>query len=66
MLPGEPPISSNATAPHHGGAQCVIRLLGGEVNTASFAMYTFSISVLFQALLVRTLKVETFGETTTV
>jgi UMF1 family MFS transporter len=32
--------------------QCVIYFLGLEINTASFAMYTFSISVLFQALLV--------------
>jgi len=29
---------------------CVVRLLGGEVNTASFAMYTFSLSVAVQAL----------------
>jgi UMF1 family MFS transporter len=34
------------------GGQCIISLLGMEINTASFAMYTFSISVLFQALLV--------------
>lgn len=32
--------------------QCVISLLGLELNTASFAMYTFSISVLVQALLI--------------
>ncbi|KAF3346129.1 hypothetical protein VdG2_05388 [Verticillium dahliae VDG2] len=32
--------------------QCVVYVLGAEVNTASFAMYTFSISVLVQALLV--------------
>jgi len=32
--------------------QCVVYVLGIEVNTASFAMYTFSISVLLQALLV--------------
>ncbi|KIV80831.1 hypothetical protein PV11_08307 [Exophiala sideris] len=31
---------------------CVIYLLGAEINTASFAMYTFSISVLIQALLI--------------
>lgn len=37
------------------GAQCVITLLGWEMNTASFAMYTFSISVLIQALLVVTM-----------
>ncbi|KAJ4408240.1 Autophagy protein 22 [Gnomoniopsis sp. IMI 355080] len=32
--------------------QCVVHVLGMEINTASFAMYTFSISVLVQALLV--------------
>ncbi|KAI1333119.1 autophagy-related protein 22-like protein [Xylariaceae sp. FL0255] len=32
--------------------QCIITVLGLEINTASFAMYTFSISVLLQALLV--------------
>ena len=32
--------------------QCIIQLLGNEVNTASFAMYTFSISVFVQALLI--------------
>ncbi|KAF4872931.1 Autophagy-related protein 22 [Colletotrichum siamense] len=32
--------------------QCIVYVLGMEINTASFAMYTFSISVLIQALLV--------------
>ena len=32
--------------------QCIVYVLGMEINTASFAMYTFSISVLLQALLV--------------
>ncbi|KAM0814259.1 putative Autophagy-related protein [Seiridium cardinale] len=32
--------------------QCVVEILGLEINTASFAMYTFSVSVLLQALLV--------------
>lgn len=32
--------------------QCVVDILGMEINTASFAMYTFSISVLVQALLI--------------
>lgn len=32
--------------------QCVVHILGVEVNTTSFAMYTFSISVFVQALLV--------------
>jgi len=30
--------------------QCVINLGGVEINTASFAMYTFSLGVLVQAL----------------
>lgn len=32
--------------------QCVIYFLGIEINTASFAMYTFSVSVFIQALLI--------------
>lgn len=32
--------------------QCIVNFLGAEINTASFAMYTFSISVLVQALLI--------------
>ena len=32
--------------------QCIIYLFGVEINTASFAMYTFSLSVLLQALLI--------------
>ncbi|KAI8939455.1 hypothetical protein NX059_003231 [Plenodomus lindquistii] len=32
--------------------QCVVHILGIEINTASFAMYTFSISVAIQALLI--------------
>lgn len=32
--------------------QCIVIVAGLEINTASFAMYTFSISVLLQALLV--------------
>ncbi|KAM0245142.1 hypothetical protein ACHAP5_005682 [Fusarium lateritium] len=32
--------------------QCVVLVFGMEINTASFAMYTFSVSVLIQALLV--------------
>ncbi|QIX00391.1 hypothetical protein AMS68_005908 [Peltaster fructicola] len=37
------------------GEQCVFKVLGAEVNTASFAMYTFSVSVFIQALLVVTM-----------
>lgn len=32
--------------------QCIINFFGTDINTASFAMYTFSISVLVQALLI--------------
>jgi UMF1 family MFS transporter len=39
----------------HTNGQCVFRLFGLEINTASFAMYTFSISVLLQALVVVTM-----------
>ncbi|KAL8738751.1 MAG: hypothetical protein Q9181_000506 [Wetmoreana brouardii] len=31
---------------------CIIQLLGREINTASFAMYTFSISVFIQSLVI--------------
>lgn len=37
------------------GEQCVFNIFGTTVNTASFAMYTFSLSVLIQALLVVTM-----------
>ena len=42
-------------APHARGSQCIFQIFGTEINTASFAMYTFSISVLLQALLVITM-----------
>ena len=32
--------------------QCIVTMFGVEINTASFAMYTFSISVFLQALLI--------------
>ena len=35
-----------------GNGQCIVNFLGAEINTASFAMYTFSVSVLIQALLI--------------
>lgn len=38
--------------PHGDKEQCLIHFLGLEINTASFVMYTFSISVLIQALLI--------------
>ncbi|KAF9731571.1 hypothetical protein PMIN06_007891 [Paraphaeosphaeria minitans] len=39
-------------SPDEDKGQCIVRLLGLDINTASFAMYTFSISVLVQALLI--------------
>ncbi|CAK7201061.1 Autophagy protein 22 [Sporothrix eucalyptigena] len=56
--PADSSLSStftNALFARSGGSsdsQCVVYVLGIEINTASFAMYTFSISVLLQALLV--------------
>jgi UMF1 family MFS transporter len=38
-----------------GSSQCFVSLFGLEINTASFAMYTFSASVLVQALLIITM-----------
>ncbi|PLB50494.1 autophagy-related protein 22-1 [Aspergillus steynii IBT 23096] len=32
--------------------QCIVRILGVEINTASFAMYTFSLSVFVQSMLI--------------
>jgi hypothetical protein len=32
--------------------QCVVYIFGVEINTASFAMYTFSVSVFIQAILI--------------
>jgi UMF1 family MFS transporter len=37
---------------NEGDGQCIVWVFGVEINTASFAMYTFSVSVLVQALLV--------------
>ncbi|KAL1839523.1 hypothetical protein VTJ49DRAFT_1425 [Mycothermus thermophilus] len=45
------PCGSSSDKGAHGG-ECVVYVLGLEINTASFAMYTFSISVLLQAILV--------------
>lgn len=39
-------------SPRDDTGQCIINFLGADINTASFAMYTFSISVLVQALLI--------------
>ncbi|KAF7515301.1 hypothetical protein G7054_g14643 [Neopestalotiopsis clavispora] len=43
---------SSAKKGKAGDGQCIVEILGIEINTASFAMYTFSISVLLQAILV--------------
>ncbi|KAF4305884.1 Major facilitator superfamily domain general substrate transporter [Botryosphaeria dothidea] len=48
----QPPSELSGRTPTSDAAQCVVYILGAEVNTASFAMYTFSISVLIQALLI--------------
>ena len=42
-------------APPSTGSQCVFQFFGHEINTASFAMYTFSVSVLLQSLIVVTM-----------
>lgn len=39
----------------HASNQCIFKFLGLEINTASFAMYTFSVSVLLQAMVVVTM-----------
>jgi len=46
------PCGSSSDRNGGDGGQCIVYVLGMEINTASFAMYTFSISVLVQALLV--------------
>ncbi|KAJ2897065.1 autophagy protein atg22 [Zalerion maritima] len=45
-------VSSCGDSSDRANGQCVVYILGMEINTASFAMYTFSVSVLLQALLV--------------
>lgn len=46
------PCGSSSDRSEDDDGQCIVWVLGFEINTASFAMYTFSISVLLQALLV--------------
>ena len=50
-LSSSPPSTWSAASSADTG-QCVVYILGVEINTASFAMYTFSISVLIQSLLI--------------
>ncbi|KAF2429665.1 MFS general substrate transporter [Tothia fuscella] len=48
-------LISTAASPRHPrppNHQCIVKILGMEINTASFAMYTFSFSVLVQAMLI--------------
>lgn len=47
-------VSQDSAHPASGG-QCVFQFFGHEINTASFAMYTFSVSVLLQSLIVVTM-----------
>lgn len=44
--------ASNASSTDPSNGQCIVRFLGREINTASFAMYTFSVSVLIQTLVI--------------
>ncbi|KAH7326539.1 vacuole effluxer Atg22 like-domain-containing protein [Stachybotrys elegans] len=46
----KPCSSSDSRSKDEG--QCVVFVFGMQINTASFAMYTFSVSVMLQALLV--------------
>lgn len=48
-------LSHGSNGGKHANNQCIFHLLGLEINTASFAMYTFSVSVLLQALVVVTM-----------
>ncbi|CAG8944421.1 unnamed protein product [Penicillium salamii] len=48
-LPCTGPSAGNSTDDAANG-QCVVPIFGLEINTASFAMYTFSFAVLIQAL----------------
>ena len=56
QAPSGTPVANSGNATSGDGSsssqQCVVYIGGAEINTASFAMYTFSISVLFQALLI--------------
>lgn len=46
------PCGSSSDKNASDAGQCVVYVLGMEINTASFAMYTFSFSVLLQAFIV--------------
>jgi UMF1 family MFS transporter len=48
----QPHLQSNSRAPfkRDEGQTCVLHILGNEVNTSSFALYSFSLAVFFQTL----------------
>jgi UMF1 family MFS transporter len=46
------PLDPHKKRGHDELPACIVYFLGAEINTASFAMYTFSLSVLVQALLI--------------
>jgi len=46
------PVDPHKKQGHDELPACIVYFLGAEINTASFAMYTFSLSVLVQALLI--------------
>ncbi|KAI4223903.1 MAG: hypothetical protein L6R36_005074 [Xanthoria steineri] len=46
------PLAVRGSLPSFNTGPCVIQLLGTEINTASLAMYTFSISVFIQSLVI--------------
>jgi UMF1 family MFS transporter len=48
-------LGDNETIQASRATQCVVDFAGLEINTASFAMYTFSLSVMAQALLIITM-----------
>ncbi len=50
--PGSSLLAVRGPLPHRKTDPCIIQLLGTEINTASFAMYTFSISVFIQSLVI--------------
>lgn len=52
ITPPNATTSAPPKHPHNELPACVVYVLGAEINTASFAMYTFSISVLVQAVLI--------------
>ena len=43
-------LSIRAAGATDDGGQCIVHPFGRETSTASFAMYTFSVAVLLQAL----------------